>query len=401
MFNSVRRYLFSTGSLFTWGQSNGSLGYAVGSQQQVKGVSMPQLVNGFNNNVAQVQMGQNHSALITKDGELYTWGTGNSGQLGHNNDKDYNTPQLVEFFTKNNLKVNQVALGDYHTVALTHDGDVWTWGYGGKEQNFLMDLLFLQVGALGHGDSKNRYTPTPVKALRSLKKIKYIQSGMRFTNAINENNELYVWGKGDYGVFGDGNNKSFNIPQRNEFFEGYLKKELNLSIVKLKSCNNYSVALMSDGNLYGWGSNDFGQMGIKNEIGVEIYETANFPTQVVRDKFGNNKIVDFVVAEDLVAVLLDNNEVYWSGSKAEYSPVRFPLPSGIAKITNIGCCYRCIAVATEDGKLYYRKKFFGEGVEDLSTGIITNDVATVFQNQNAKVLEFGGAYRNRYAIVQI
>ena len=42
----------------------------------------------------------------------------------------------------------------------------------------------------------------------------------------------------------------------------------------------------------------------------------------MRDKFGNNKIVDFVVAEDLIAVLLDNNEVYWSGSKAEYSPVR-------------------------------------------------------------------------------
>ena len=69
---------------------------------------------------------------------------------------------------------------------------------------------------------------------------------------------MYVWGKGDYGVFGDGNNKSHNTPKRNEFFEDYLKKELHLSIVKLKSCNNYSVALMSDGNLYGWGSNDFG-----------------------------------------------------------------------------------------------------------------------------------------------
>lgn len=64
-------------------------------------------------------------------------------------------------------------------------------------------------------------------------------------------------------------------------------------------------------------------MGIKNEIGVEIYETANFPTIVVREKFGNNKIVDFVVGEDIVAVLLDNNEIYWSGSKAEYSPVRY------------------------------------------------------------------------------
>lgn len=83
-----------------------------------------------------------------------------------NLDKDYSEPKLVEFFAKNNLKVKKIALGENHSVAITNDGDVWTWGWGGKEQNFLMDLLFLQVGALGHGDSKTRYTPTPVKCLR-------------------------------------------------------------------------------------------------------------------------------------------------------------------------------------------------------------------------------------------
>ena len=44
---------------------------------------------------------------------------------------------------------------------------------------------------------------------------------------------------------------------------------------------------MSDGNLYGWGSNECGQMGIKTEIGVEMYETANFATNVVNDRFKN------------------------------------------------------------------------------------------------------------------
>ena len=37
-----------------------------------------------------------------------------------------------------------------------------------------------------------------------------------------------MWGKGDYGVFGDGNNKSLLLPQKNEYFEDYLKKKLNL-----------------------------------------------------------------------------------------------------------------------------------------------------------------------------
>jgi len=39
---------------------------------------------------------------------------------------------------------------------------------------------------------------------------------------------------------------------------------------------------LSDGKLYGWGSNESGQMGVKSEIGIEIYETVGFPTEVIR-----------------------------------------------------------------------------------------------------------------------
>lgn len=121
-----------------------------------------------------------------------------------------------------------------------------------------MDLLFLKVGALGHGDLKTRYTPTPVEALRKLPPIRKIASGFQFVTVINQKNEMYNWGKGDYGVFGDGENKSMKLPQKNLYFEDYLKKEQKLEIVNLKSCNNYTLGLFSDGNLYGWGSNEAG-----------------------------------------------------------------------------------------------------------------------------------------------
>ena len=42
-----------------------------------------------------------------------------------------------------------------------------------------------------------------------------------------------MWGRGDYGVFGDGNNISHLLPVKNDYFEDYLKKKLNLHIVKL------------------------------------------------------------------------------------------------------------------------------------------------------------------------
>ena len=60
-------------------------------------------------------------------------------------------------------------------------------------------------------------------------------------------------------------------------------------------------------------------MGIKTEIGVELYETANFPTEVVQDSnMAKHKIIDFEVGEDVLAVLLSNNTVYWCGMKYNY-----------------------------------------------------------------------------------
>ena len=101
-----------------------------------------------------------------------------------------------------------------------------------------------------------------------------------------------------------------------------------------------------DGNLYGWGSNEAGQMGIKNEIGVELYETANFPTAVVNEDFANQKIVDFDIGEDIMAILLNNNEVYWSGIRMAYKPERLKLPKDIGKIKKIACCFKCVVVVT-------------------------------------------------------
>jgi alpha-tubulin suppressor-like RCC1 family protein len=55
-----------------------SIGYAAAESKT------PTLIKGFHNNIVQVEMGLNHSALVTTNGELYTWGEGGYGTLGHN-----------------------------------------------------------------------------------------------------------------------------------------------------------------------------------------------------------------------------------------------------------------------------------------------------------------------------
>jgi len=57
-------------------------------------------------------------------------------------------------------------------------------------------LLFSRVGALGHGDKKTRFTPTPIEELRKHSRVKRLTGGLHFMNALNEENKLFNWGKG-------------------------------------------------------------------------------------------------------------------------------------------------------------------------------------------------------------
>lgn len=112
-----------------------------------------------------------------------------------------------------------VAVGDYHTIALTEDGNVWTWGYGGKKGMF--SWMYRQdVGALGHGGHEPHFVPHKVSFFEENGiKIKSITSGNYHCNAIDEEDRLYSWGRGLYGVLGDGSNSPNLSPKLNESME--------------------------------------------------------------------------------------------------------------------------------------------------------------------------------------
>lgn len=113
--------------------------------------------------VTKLVVGNRHSAVISEDGSLHTFGSGNWGVLGHGNEKDqsFKEPKVVETFLKANVKVKDFAAGEYHSIALDTTGNVWTWGYGGKKGMF--NWMFKQeVGALGHGDLAPYFHPKRV-----------------------------------------------------------------------------------------------------------------------------------------------------------------------------------------------------------------------------------------------
>eukprot|EP00906_Rhabdomonas_costata_P025663 RCo036660 len=77
--------------------------------------------------VVKITAGQWHSCAITRNGDLYTWGVGFQGRLGHGDKEPCFVPRCVRGALAGR-KVISVACGSFHTVALTADGEVYCWG---------------------------------------------------------------------------------------------------------------------------------------------------------------------------------------------------------------------------------------------------------------------------------
>lgn len=172
------------GKLFVWGDnSEGQIGLG----KESNAVKPRQLSVG--QSVAWVACGYYHSALVTADGELYTFGERDNGKLGLPTKKlaNHRVPQKVEGIKD---RVHQVACGGGHTVALTEDC-LYTFGLG-------------QFGQLGHGtfifESK---LPRAVDHFRK-GRVRHVSCGENHTAVITECGLLYTFGDGRHGKLGLG-----------------------------------------------------------------------------------------------------------------------------------------------------------------------------------------------------
>lgn len=113
------------GRVFSWGLgNNGRLGH--GDENSVE---KPKPIQYFIDNdikIKQISCGDLHCAGISTIKELFTWGNGNYGKLGHCNFDHMLVPTKVGFFTMS--KVENVICGSYNTIAVTTDSKVYAWG---------------------------------------------------------------------------------------------------------------------------------------------------------------------------------------------------------------------------------------------------------------------------------
>lgn len=131
------------------------------------------------------------------------------------------------------------------TVALKADGTVWTWGYGG-------DL------GLGYNETANQTVPVKVPDLDNVIKIAV---GSNHVLALKKDGTVWAWGLNAAGQLGRGSTTAAETPiqVRDASGYGYLT-----GIKHIAAGNQVSMAIDNDGNLYTWGLNGNGQLGINN-----------------------------------------------------------------------------------------------------------------------------------------
>eukprot|EP01138_Halocafeteria_seosinensis_P005914 gb/GECG01006046.1/.p1 GENE.gb/GECG01006046.1/~~gb/GECG01006046.1/.p1 ORF type:complete len:452 (+),score=62.91 gb/GECG01006046.1/:1-1356(+) len=181
------------------------------------------------------------SAAVSRDGELLTFGCGRDSRLGFGEAIDapnQDTPRVVEGIEG---RVVRAAVGQTHMAAITEDGKLWT--FGGRRM--------CRVGAVGRKDAEPG-VPGVVEELKD-KRIVAVSCGRAHTVALTSEGEVYAFGQQYEGQCGQGTTSNVKSPTKIDF-GGKKAREISAG-------GEHTLVLLEDGKVYVFGDDDDGQCG--------------------------------------------------------------------------------------------------------------------------------------------
>ncbi len=213
-------------TLWTWGKNNtGQLGDGTIVQKNV-----PTQV-GTDQNWSKVSSGYSYTMCVKTDGTLWAWGDNTYGQLGNNSMLTMNIPTQIGTDTD----WATVSSGAFHTLATKTNGSLWAWGFNNS-------------GQLGDGTSTNQIVPIRIGSDNDWAKV---NAGLYHSIALKQNGTLWTWGKNDSGQLGDGTTVQKNSPLQ-------IGSDTWIDISRGES---HTIGVKSNNTLWSWGGNSAGQLG--------------------------------------------------------------------------------------------------------------------------------------------
>jgi alpha-tubulin suppressor-like RCC1 family protein len=270
------------GDLYGWGSGDNSrIGLKIDLRDYI---TEPLKFNYFSQRqlkVFDISMGDSHilSCAKSKDGTnkemgvVYSWGLDLYGRLGYLNDIERNDDEerhdqeiyvfrRTPFPIKIKESVSRVYCGFDYSACVTETGKLYTWG-----NNSYGNLGVVTGNAIEQDldEYNERYvvnTPMLVKDLAQYKIIQ-VACGHMHMLALTSERKIFSWGTGKYGQLGLGVKDVSYTPTTIKYLE-------NEDVIFIAAGENNSAAINSKGQLYMWGSGEYGKLGIGSNDSVDI-----------------------------------------------------------------------------------------------------------------------------------
>jgi len=202
-----------------------------------------------------------HVIALGTNGEVFSWGRNDAGQLGLGDNTTRHTPERVSALEGQG--VHAAATGKAHTLFLTRGGGVLACGLG-------------KQGACGPSALKKEAGPTPVAVpfgtQEAPHKVAAIAAGTNFNLAIDDAGDVWAWGWSEFGVIGNGTDHEYNASEGavKLAYEARAAPERvrrlgGLGCVHIACGQQHCAAIGGDGTVFTWGAGGYGRLGHRDQ----------------------------------------------------------------------------------------------------------------------------------------
>ncbi|XBH63765.1 PH, RCC1 and FYVE domains-containing protein 1 isoform X2 [Aegilops tauschii subsp. strangulata] len=332
--------------IFAWGEVPGSV--LENGDAPKDNVSLPRLLKPTQIlDVQNVACGEKHAAIVTKQGEVFSWGKESGGILGHKVSVSVSEPTIIKSLSS--IPMKAIAFGAKHTCALAISGELYEWGEGTHSLGLWDDQC-----------QRSQWFPhklfDPLDGVSVLK----IACGQWHTAIISSSGQLFTYGDGTFGVLGHGDTMSVARPKEVESLKGLRAKAV--------ACGPWHTAAIVEilgtvksnapsGKLFTWGDADKGKLGHADKKSKLV------PTCV--KPLNDSDFAQVSCAKALTVVLTITGVVFTIGSTlgnrrlsdTSICSVEGPLKTEFVRDISSGSSH--VAVLTMNGKVYT----WGKGTE--------------------------------------